>query len=129
MGFRKGSYARVWEVQPVSDTNTKIRITISRKDKLTEEYIDEFSGFVACIGTAAAKRAANLQKGDRIKLGDVDVTTRYVKETKTLYTNFKCFNFEDADAPSQTPPSMDNLVEGAQANVDNGEPSDNRLPF
>jgi len=129
MGFRKGSYARVWEVQPVSDTNTKIRITISRKDKLTGEYIDEFSGFVACIGTAAAKRAANLQKGDRVKLGDVDVTTRYVKETKTLYTNFKCFNFDDADAPSQTPPSMDNLMESAQANVDNGEPSDNRLPF
>ena len=41
MGFRKGSYARVWEVQPVSDTNTKIRITISRKDKLTGEYISK----------------------------------------------------------------------------------------
>ena len=122
MGFRKGSYARVWEVQPVSDTNTKIRITISRKDKLTGEYIDEFSGFVACIGTATAKKAANLKKGDRIRLGDVDVTTRYVKDTKTTYTNFKCFNFEDADAPSQTPPSMDNLVENAQANVDSGLP-------
>lgn len=122
MGFRKGSYAKVWEVQPMSDTNTKIRITISRKDKQTEQYVDEFSGFVACIGTAAAKKAANLKKGDRIKLGDVDVTTRYVKETKTLYTNFKCFNFEDADAPSQTPPSMDNLVENAQANVDSGLP-------
>lgn len=129
MGFRKGSYAKVWDVQPVSDTNTKIRITISRRDKQTEEYIDEFSGFVACVGTVAAKKAANLKKGDRIKLGDVDVTTKYVKDTKTTYTNFKCFGFEDIDAPNQTQTSMDNLVENAQANVDDGEPSDNRLPF
>ena len=129
MGFRKGSFARVWDIQPVSDTNTKIRITISRKDKQTEQYVDDFSGFVACIGTAVAKRAANLKKGDRIRLGDVDVTTRYVKDTKTTYTNFKCFNFEDFDNPNQAQTGMDNLVESAQANVDSGEPSDNRLPF
>lgn len=31
MGFRTGAYAKVWEVSPMSDTSTKIRISVSRK--------------------------------------------------------------------------------------------------
>ena len=54
MGFRTGAYAKVWEISPMSDTSTKLRISISRKNKQTGEYEQDFSGFVLCIGSAAA---------------------------------------------------------------------------
>ena len=57
MGFRNGAFAKVWEVTPVSDTSTKLRISISRKNKQTNEYEQDFSGFVLAIGTAAASKA------------------------------------------------------------------------
>ena len=94
MGFRTGAYAKIWEVTPMSDTSTKVRLSVSRKNKQTNEYEQDFSGFVLAIGTAAAKKAACLKEGERIKLGDVDVTTKYDKEKKVTYTNFKMFSFE-----------------------------------
>lgn len=57
MGFRNGAYATIWEVKPVSDTNTKARISVSRKNKQTGQYETDFSGFVEFIGTAAASKA------------------------------------------------------------------------
>lgn len=95
MGFRTGAYAKVWEVSPVNDTKTKLRMSISRKNKQTNEYEQEFSGYVMAYGTAAARKAAALPAGARIKLGDVDVSTWYDKERKVSYTNFKLFSFEE----------------------------------
>ena len=124
MGFRAGSYAKVWAVEPKSDTNTTVRLSISRKNRQTGEYEQDFSGFVSFVGTAAAKKASCLKEGARIKLGDVDVTTSYNAEKKVTYTNFKCFSFEVEDgagaAPQQASP---------QPEVDSGEVDDSRLPF
>lgn len=124
MGFRTGAYCKIWEVTPMSDTSTKLRMSIGRKNKQTGEYEQDFSGFVMAIGTAAAKKAANLKEGDRIKLGDVDVSTKYDKEKKVTYTNFKMFSFDldEGEAPtvSTTEP---------QPKVDEGEVDDDRLPF
>lgn len=55
MGFRNGAYATIWEVKPVSDTNTKARISVSRKNKQTGQYETDFSGFVEFIGTVSRK--------------------------------------------------------------------------
>lgn len=98
MGFRTGAYAKVWEVTPMSDTSTKIRMSVSRKNPQTNEFEQTFSGFVLCIGTAAARNAAKLKEGSRIKIGDCDVTTKYDSQKKITYTNFKMFSFEDSDA-------------------------------
>ena len=103
MGFRNGAFCKIWDVAPISDTSTKARISISVKDKQTGEYKDDFGGYVMFIGTANAQKAAKLVKGARIKLGDVDVSTRYDAERKTTYTNFKVFSFEDPDAEQATP--------------------------
>lgn len=100
MGFRTGAYAKVWDVAPMSDSSTKVRMSISRKNKQTGEYEQDFSGFVLAIGTAAAGKAAALKEGDRIKLGDVDVSTRYDKEKGVTYTNFKMFSFDKEDEES-----------------------------
>lgn len=123
MGFRTGSYAKVWAVEPKSDTNTTVRISISRKNKQTGEYEQDFSGFVSFVGTATAKKAACLKEGDRIKLGDIDVTTSYNAEKKITYTNFKCFSFETEETNTTTNTSE------PQPEVDSGEVDDDRLPF
>ena len=94
MGFRKDAWATCWGAEPKSDTLTNVRISTSKKDKQTGEYNQDFSGFVAFVGTAAAKKAAALKEKDRIKLGDVEVTTKYDSEKKITYTNYKCYNFE-----------------------------------
>lgn len=125
MGFRTGAYAKVWEVTPMSDTSTKIRMSVSRKNKQTGEYEQDFSGFVLCIGTAAARNALNLHEGSRIKIGDCDVTTKYDAQKKITYTNYKMFSFENADDSESTPTS----TTAPQPTVDEGEVDDSRLPF
>lgn len=125
MGFRTGAYAKVWEVTPMSDTSTKVRLSVSRKNKQTGEYEQDFSGFVLCIGTAAARNAAKLNTGARIKIGDCDVTTKYDPQKKITYTNFKMFSFEDADGNNNSEPDKTD----PQPPVDEGEVDENRLPF
>ena len=125
MGFRTGAFAKVWEVKPFSDTSVKLRLSVSRKNKQTGEYEQDFSGFVNAVGTAAAKKAASLKEGDRIKIGDVDVTTKYDAEKKTTYTNFKMFSVELDDGGSA--PKSNNTE--PQPSVDSGEVDDSRLPF
>ncbi len=123
MGFRTGAYAKVWSVESVSGTFTKVRLSVSRKDKTTGEYTQDFGGFVSFLGTACATKAARLKEGDRIRLGDVDVSNKYDKEKKVTYTNFNVFSFDMAD---ETAPGGGNAA--PQPAVDDGEP-DERLPF
>lgn len=128
MGFRKDAYCTVWSVEPVSDVQTKARISISRKDKQTGEYSEDFSGFVSFFGTAAAKKAANLKERDRIKLGDVDVRSKYDKAKNITYFNFNVYSFElqgesGGNRSSSVQPSS------PQPSVDDGNIDDSRLPF
>lgn len=127
MGFKNGAYAKVWSVETVSDVKTKMRISISRKNKVTNEFIEDFSGFVACVGADTAKQAAALKKGDRIKLGGCDVTNRYDAEKKTTYTNFTVFDFEVLESSGS--PAKAERNDPVPANVDDGEPANSRLPF
>ena len=128
MGFRNGAFATVWESESISDANTKARISVSRKNKETGEYETEFSGFVNFFGTAAASKAARLKEKDRIKLGEVDVTTKYVKEKNVTYTNYKVFSFEMAD-DSSSKPRGGGLDDDLNDDVDNGEISEGNLPW
>lgn len=125
MGFRTGAYCTIWEIKPFSDVVTKGRVSISKKNKQTGEYETDFSGFVGFLGTTAAKKAASLKEKDRIRLKDVDVTTKYDKEKKTAYTNFNVYSF---DSPSE----LDKAAAPASDNTEpdnNGEPTEDDLPF
>lgn len=128
MGFRNDSYASVFSVKPVSDAMTRGSIAISRKNKQTGEYEQDFSGFVTFIGSEVAKKAAQLKcektKPVRIKLGQVDVSTKYDREKQKDYVNYKVFSFDVVDnggssATSDPTPSA----------VDDGEIDDSELPF
>ena len=125
MGFRKGAFATVQDVDPRSDSFTKLRISISRKDRESDSYVTDFSGYVSCVGTLTAKKAANLTEKDRIRLGDVDVTNRYDKEKGITYTNYTVFGF---DTQKEFEHDVDNGEEPS-VSVDDGEFEDNRLPF
>lgn len=130
MGFRTGSYATIWSVESASDTRTKARISISRKNKQTGEYDTDFSGFVDFIGTAAAKKALMLKEKDRIRLGDVDVTNNYNKEKGITYTNFKIFSFETQSEINESGGGGNSGYDTEpQKNVDSGEIDDSQLPF
>lgn len=121
MGLHNGAYATVWSVEPGSDVRTKVRLSISRKNKNTGEYETDFSGFVNFCGTVAAKKAAGLKERDRIKIGDTDVTNRYDKEKNVTYVNYAVFDFSMA--------SENNAEPQPPENIDNGEPDDSDLPF
>lgn len=108
---------------------TKVRISTSRKNKMTDQYETDFSGFVDFIGKDAAPKALQLKERDRIKLGDVAVTNRYDKEKGVTYTNFACFSFEPADSGGQRRPAQSGgnpMYEGGS-----GEPEarSSRLPY
>lgn len=112
MGFRTGAWAKIWEVEPKTNTWTKGRISISRKNRQTGEYEQDFSGFVDFAGTASATKAAGLHVGDTIKLGDVDVVRTWDKERQKEYIDYKVFTF-DLDEQSQQPRAVDrNPVDG-----------------
>ena len=127
MGFRTGAYAKIWEIKPISNAMTKLRISISRKKRGEDEYVQDFSGYVVCIGTAAADKASRLSVGDTIKLGDVDVSNTYDKEKKVTYTDYKIFAFDVSNRPANS------AGDGAPEQAEGGEPeapeSDERLPF
>ena len=126
MGFRTGAYATIFEVKPVSNTATDLRISISRKNK-DGEYEQDFGGYVRCIGTAAANKALSLKEKDRIKLGDVDVSNVYNKEKRVTYTDFKIFSFEPVADTFAAPARQ---ASDPTPTVDDGDLDDSTgLPF
>ena len=80
MGFHEGAFATVWEITNQGDNFSKVRLSISRKDKKSDEYVTDFNGFVGLVGEANKKLGlidSALSSGDRcrIKIGACDVST------------------------------------------------------
>lgn len=133
MGFRTGSWASVWSVEEGRGNTMKVRLSTSRKNKETNEYEQDFSGFCTFIGTAKAK-AEKLKPKDRIKLDDVDVTTWYNKEKGVEYVTYKVFDFETSDGSSNSDASTKNAKSakkssGLEDAVEDGDVEEDNLPF
>lgn len=98
MGFRSGSYATVWNVKQEDGKNfSTVELSVSRKDKRTDQYVTDFSsGYVRFIGTAH-ERIAGVAPKTKIKLGDVDVSNYYDKEKKREFVTYKVFSFDITD--------------------------------
>ena len=124
MGFRKDAWATCWGVEPKTETVTQVRLSTSRKDRQTGEYVQDFSGYVSFMGTSAASKAARLKEKDRIKLGDVEVTTKYDATKHVTYTNFKCYNFEMPDEDGDGHANTNNEFDGELL-----PPDEDNLPF
>ena len=136
MGFRKDAWASVWSVEEGRGNTMKVRISTSRKKKDSDEYEQDFSGFCTFIGTAKAK-AEKLKPKDRIKLGDVDVTTWYNKEKGVEYVTYKVFDFEtsngsdSSNAPAKSTKSTKSAKKssGLEDTVEDGDVEEDNLPF
>lgn len=128
MGFRTGAYARVFDVKPKSGTMTSVRLAVTRKDKMTGEYVDEFSGWTSFIGSEVAKTAMSLKPGDRVKLGDVDVLTRFDKDKGISYITYKVFSYDVEHAFSSAFSAEENIAyQSRQTNEEDG--NNDELPF
>ena len=100
MGFRDNAWLTVWDVRKnPSGKSFQIRASTSKKNRETDEYETDWSGFINLVG-GAAKKASVLKQRDRIQMKGCEVTTRYVKEKDITYTNYTCFDFEMSDLPS-----------------------------
>lgn len=133
MGFRQDGFMTVWSVEPSKSGNTtRVRLSSSRKNKNTDEWEQDFSGFCTFIGDAH-KAAAKLKERDRIKILECDVGTTYNKEKKIEYVNYKVFDFEMADGgkPSGNTKQgkADNASGKRSAFDEEGDVTDDRLPF
>ena len=121
-GFRTGTWAKIWSIEP-GDRSTKVRISISKKNKKTDKYEQDFSGFVTLAGTAH-KEASNLKVGDTFKIGDCEVTSRYDKDKNKEYINFTVYSFDGG--AEQTSSQSSSAKAAAPAPASN---SDEDLPF
>lgn len=136
MGFRQGGFATVWEIVYAGDKFTKARVSISRKNKQTDQYETNFSGFVSFIGAAHTK-ISGLQERARIKILNCDVTNYYNKDEKREYTNYTIFDFEFIDssgnnqsAQSSAPASKKKAASPKPPiDVDDEEETGEELPF
>lgn len=124
MGFRTGAYATIWEVKQGNGNFAEVRLSTSRKNKETDSYETDFSGYVRFVGDAYQK-AGSLVERDRIKINACDVTTYYQKDKKVTYTNFVVFDFEKVGGSSESLDSKNDYETASGYN----EITDEDLPF
>lgn len=98
MGFRVDSYAKVWEIENKGNYS-EAKISISKKNKQTNQYETEFQSKVRLVGQA---HTCKVKANDRIKIKSCDVTNKYDKEKKITYTNYVIFEIETNDEPPKS---------------------------
>lgn len=130
MSFRSKARCTVWSVQPVSDTLTKVNLSSDGKTR-DGTFEKDFSGFVAFIGTANAKKALGLKAKDHIILGDCEVKMTYGEDKKPKYTNYNVFSFEMAEVKSGSSGNSggSGFQKSADEGVDYNPVEESRLPF
>jgi len=96
MGFRVDSFAKVWEVEDKGNYS-EAKISISKKNKQTNQYETDFQSKVRLVGQA---HTCKVKANDRIKIKACDVSNKYDKEKKITYTNYVIFEIEtDSEQP------------------------------
>lgn len=119
--FANNSYAKVWKIEPKDKPEQKytvVQLSTSKKNKQTNKYETDFSGYARLIGEAE-KKASSIEAKDSIKLINVGVTTNYNAETRKSFTQFLVFDFETTEKK--------NSSEGEWVNTDDIKDED--LPF
>lgn len=112
MGFSVNSYAKIWKVENKGSYSV-CEISISKKDKQTGKYVDDFSSkFVRFVGNAHLQRPMD---GQRIKITNCDTANVYYKDGQKEYLKnpiYTVFGYElqgDAGGEKQTAPTLVDL--------------------
>lgn len=90
--FSVNSYLKVWKIKDVKDKYVEAQCSTSKKIA-DGQYETDFSGFVRFVGHAFNK-VKNMSEGDSFKILQCGVTTQFVKEKNTTYTNYVVFDVE-----------------------------------
>lgn len=137
MGFRTGTFAKVWNVKKGNGNYYVAEMSTSKKMKDRDgndilengkaKYETDWSNkFVRLVGTAA-KQAETLKAGDSVKIESCDVTNKYDKEKKVTYTNYVIFAFADNGSNSNQSSRNAPKQENSFMNIPDGV--DEELPF
>ena len=142
MGFRQGSFARIWSYENKGNYST-CRLSISKKNKNTDAYETEFTdGFVRLVGNAhQAIQGIQIdeKKGYNIKISSCDVTNVYTApDGKVSYTpHYTIFGFEEANFNGQNQGNKTGNNANSAPKVESGsddymnipDDDDDELPF
>ncbi len=129
MGFSSGSFAKIKEVVEKQPHYTVCKVTITKKNKLTNEYELQFSAHCRFVGNA---HKSVPMKDQRIKITSCDVTNCYKDRDGNLQFNknpqYVVFGYElqeskDTPTPQQFNP-YDNGVHFEDLSSDSSD-----LPF
>lgn len=126
MGFREGSYAKIWNLEDKGNYHVA-EMSVSKKNKETEQYETEWANkFVRLVGKAH-NQAKSLDISKSVKIGACDVTNKYVKEKNETYTNYVVFEFESGNSDDSARPDPIKAKDGF-INIPDGI-DDDSLPF
>lgn len=107
MGFSSGSFAKIKEVVEKQPNYTVCKVTVTKKNRLTNEYELQFSAHCRFVGNA--HKSVPL-KDQRIKITSCDVTNCYKDKDGNLqftknpqYVVFGYELQESKDTPTQQP--------------------------
>lgn len=130
MIFFKDNYATIWEVDNKGKYSV-VRMTTSRKDKQSGEWLNSNWSFARFFGEAHAA-LDGIERGARVVIsGTVDAEPYVNKEGQKVYPqspNIKVFQLalsESADVTPKGKPKMDT----PPTTVKSGKVSSDELPF
>ena len=146
MAFRNGCYASIWGCYPnESGKATSVRVSISKKNKTTQQYETDFSGFVTFIGDANSKiqRYVGKQIGDnrrplaRIRLDEISATRKerpgqegVPAKEKVYIDGFQCYAFTDEDELNEgNAPVQSSKPSSYDPSIPDDAGDDEELPF
>ena len=129
MGFCTNAYAKIKEVVEKQPNYTVCKVTITKKNKMTNEYELQFSGICKFIGNAHKSVPLADQ---RIKITSCDVTNCYKDKDGNLQFNknpqYLIFGYELQESINgSTPPTYNPYDNGV--NFEDLSSSDSDLPF
>ena len=129
MGFSANNYAKIKEVVEKQPNYTVCKVTITKKNKLTNEYELQFSGICRFVGNA---HKSIPMAGQRIKIVSCDVTNAYKdKDGNLQFTKnpqYVIFGYELQEGQNASAPMPYNPYDNG-INFEDLSASDDTLPF
>ena len=129
MGFCTNAYAKIKEVVEKQTNYTVCKVTITRKNKLTNEYELQFSAHCRFVGNA---HKSVPMADQRIKITSCDVTNCYKdKDGNLQFTKnpqYVVFGYELQESQGASAPMPYNPYDNG-VNFEDLSSSDSDLPF
>lgn len=129
MGFSNGSFCKIKEVVDKQTNYTVCKVTITKKNKLTNEYELQFSAHCRFVGNA---HKSVPMKDQRIKITSCDVTNCYKDKDGNLQFNknpqYVVFGYELQESKDTPTPQPFNPYDNG-VNFEDLSSDDSSLPF